>query len=217
MLKNDQVFWQPDDDNNAPYLSWGSSGGAFDTLWNHAQVRWKTTLEVLTEKDLPHPRGKIVEFGSGMGLLDDLLGDLGSTITMLDHTSDYISQRPKPLSPRCRHVLWSAKNLQLLQSETPDYDWLLSIAVFYHVDDPTAVALIREIGTVLRPGGHVLIRGFTVASVETMRLLAERRRLFRTYPTYALNLDLLRDTLAPDYEELYRDNNVLVYRKRDAG
>jgi 2-polyprenyl-3-methyl-5-hydroxy-6-metoxy-1,4-benzoquinol methylase len=215
VLKNDEVFWQPNDTHNAPRLSWGSSGGDFETLWRHTQERCRYILETLTEANLPHPRGKIVEFGSGMGLLDDVIDDPSSTITMLDHTPDYISQRPHPLSARCRHVVWSKNNLRMLQDEPPDYDWFLSIAVFYHVDDLTAAALIREIGKLLRPGGHVLIRGFTPATAETMREMADSKRLFRRYPDYVLNLALLGEALAPDYEELHR-HHVLVYRKRAA-
>jgi hypothetical protein len=71
MLKDDEVFWQPSDTHNAPRLSWGSSNGNFEVLWDHTKNRWNRTLQILSREGLPHPRGKIVEFGSGMGLLDD--------------------------------------------------------------------------------------------------------------------------------------------------
>ena len=43
--------------------------------------------------------------------------------------------------------------------------------------------------------------------------MAVTHRLFDAYPSYPINLDLLRDTLDPEYEELTR-HEVLVYRKR---
>lgn len=213
LLKNDEVFWQPTASENAPYLSWGSSGGDFAALWDHTRRRWNWIVNALAEAGMSAPRGRVIEFGSGMGLLDDLIDDPESRFTMLDHTSDFIAESPRPLSPRCHHVLWSSESLEMLHAAPERYDWLLSIAVFYHVDDVTAAALILELGALLRPGGHVLIEGFTPATATNVRADANRSRLFLRYPTYTLNLDLLRDALAPEYEELRREG-VLLYRKR---
>lgn len=212
VLKNDEIFWQPAGGDNAPYLSWGSSGGDFEVLREHSRKRWGSILNNLTRAGLPHPKGNILEFGSGMGLLDELIDDPASRLTMLDHTAEYIAQRPFALSSRCRHVLWSSANLDALQAEPADYDWLLSIAVFYHVDDATAAALIRELGVLLRRGGHVLIRGFTRATADWVREAGTRERLFGRYPTYPLDLDRLSAALAPEFVEQCRDG-VLVYRK----
>jgi SAM-dependent methyltransferase len=213
MLKNDEIFWRPTESENAPYLSWGSSGGDFGVLWDHTRKRWDSILRTLDRAGIPAPRGRIVEFGSGMGLLDELIEDADTRITMLDNNSDYIAARPRPLSARCRHVLWTKANLDMLQSEPSEYDWLMSIAVFYHVDDATAVGLIAELGKLLRPAGRVLIDGFTVATADAVRAAGNRRRLFARYPTYLLDLDLLRDALAPEYREVWRDG-LLVYEKR---
>lgn len=212
MLRNDEIFWKPSETENAAGLSWGSSNGSFEVLWDHSQTRWRKILKELEMAGIPPPGGKIVEFGSGMGLLDDLLEDVDVALTMLDHTDDYITQRPHPLSARCRHVLWSRQNVDALLTEPADYDWLVSIAVFYHVDDATAAALILRLGELLRPGGYVLIAGFNHATADWVRKEVSDNRLFRRYPNYALNLDLLRDALAPDYDEVWRER-ILVYRK----
>src|ERR1041385_488531 len=104
-----------------------------------------------------------------MGLLGDLLDDTCSCLVMLDHCDAYIRERARPPSARCRHVLWSPEGLARLQAEPASYDWLISLAVFWHVEDPTAAALIRELGKTLKPGGYVLIHGFNRATVEKMR------------------------------------------------
>jgi len=132
---------------------------------------------------------------------------------MLDHCDAYIRARARPLSARCRHVLWSPEGLARLHAEPPSYDWLISLAVFWHVDDPTAAALMRELGKLLKPGGYVLIQGWNSATPEKVREMSTQRRLFDSYPTYVLNLDLLQETLAPDYQELCRET-ILLYRKR---
>ena len=212
MLKNDEIFWEPNGQRNAPLLAWGGSDGDFETLWTHTQERWEWMLHFLADAGVPAPSGRVVEFGCGMGLLDDLLDHTTSSIVMLDHTKAYIEQRARPLSPRCRHVRWDSDALDGLQSELGSYDWLLSIAVFYHVDDATAVALIRELGELLRPGGYVLIQGWNPATPDQVREMANRSRLFQQYPSYVLNLDLVGATLASEYEEVCREG-ILLYRK----
>jgi 2-polyprenyl-3-methyl-5-hydroxy-6-metoxy-1,4-benzoquinol methylase len=212
MLKNDETFWVPTKTSNAACRSWGSSQGDFAKLWVHSAIRWKAIRHKLSQVGVPAPSGRIVEFGSGMGLLDDLLDDSCSCLVMMDHCDAYIRERARPLSTRCRNVLWNREGLAHLHAEPPSYDWFISLAVFYHVEDPTAAALIRELGKVLKPGGHVLIYGWNSATPEKVREMSTQHRLFDNYPTYVLNLDLLQEALEPDYEELCRET-ILLYRK----
>src|SRR5262249_37321197 len=141
---------------------------------------------------IPLPAGRIVEFGSGMGLLDDLVEDKSASIVMLDHSKAYLEQRPKPLSARCRHGSWSPETMAMLHAEGRSYDWVIALAVFWHVEDATAAALIKELGALLRPGGHVLIHGFNRTTVQKVREMSTRERLFDAYPTYVIDPDLLR-------------------------
>ena len=212
MLKNDEIFWEPNDQRNAALLSWGGSEGDFAVLWAHTQRRWAWILECLARTGVPAPSGRVVEFGSGMGLLDDLLDHTTSSIVMVDHTDAYLEQRPQPLSPRCKPVRWSSEALDDLQTERGSYDWLISVAVFYHVDDATAVALIRELGELLRPGGYVVIEGWNPPTPDLVRKMADRQRLFASYPNYVLNVDVIRAALALEYEEQCRED-ILLYRK----
>lgn len=212
MLKNDETFWLPSDGRDAARLSWGTSGGDAAVLRDHSRERWEGILAKLRRAGIPEPNGKVLEFGSGMGHLDELLGEGCSSLLMLDHTDAYIGARSQPLTSRCRHLLWEAKTLELLEPEAGSFDWLVALAVFYHVDTATAAALILELGGLLRPGGHVLIYGWRSDDREAVRSMATRERLFVRYPSYPLDLDVLRETLAPEFEELCR-THVLVYRR----
>jgi 2-polyprenyl-3-methyl-5-hydroxy-6-metoxy-1,4-benzoquinol methylase len=213
MLKNDEFFWVPTKTSNAACRSWGGSEGDFAKLWENSATRWNAIRHKISQLGVPAPSGRIIEFGSGMGLLDDLLDDSCSCLVMLDHCDTYIRERARPLSARCRHVLWSPEGLALLHSEPPSYDWFIALAVFWHVEDPTAAALIRELGKLLKPGGYVLIHGWNSATPEKVREMSAQHRLFDSYPTYVLNLDLLQATLEPDYQELCRET-ILLYRKK---
>ena len=213
MLKNDEFFWVPSETNNAVCRSWGGSEGDFEKLWENSARRWKHIGEQLGRIGMPAPSGRIVEFGSGMGLLDDLLDERCSCLLMVDQSDAYIRARAHPPSSRCQHVLWGPEALARLQAEPPSYDWFIALAVFWHVEDSTAAALIREFGKLLKPGGYVLIHGWNTATPEKVREMSTQHRLFDAYPTYVLNLDLLRQTLEPDYQELCREM-ILVYRKK---
>jgi SAM-dependent methyltransferase len=192
MLKNDEFFWVPSKTSNAACRSRGGSEGDFAKLWENSATRWQAI---------------------GMGLLDDLLDESCSYLVMVDQCDAYIRERARPLSTRCRHVLWSPEGLARLQAEPPSYDWFIALAVFWHVDDPTAAALIREFGKLVQPGGYVLIHSWNSATAEKVREMSTQHRLFGTYPTYVLNLDLLEQTLEPDYQELCRET-ILLYRKK---
>ena len=170
-------------------------------------------MEALERTGHPVPSGGIIEFGAGMGYLDDILGDDTTSIVMLDHTDEYLAQRPHPLRPRCRHVRWSPEGLDALQAGPADHDWVISIAVFFHMDTPTAAAVIRELGRVLRPGGHVLIHGWNPATPEHVRGLGDRERLFSHYPNYLIDAEMLGEALADEYDTLC-DIDVFLLRKR---
>src|SRR5262249_24414676 len=100
MLKNDEIFWVPTTTMNAACRSWGGSEGDFAKLWEHSETRWKGIRHKLAWIGVPAPSGRIIEFGSGMGLLDDLLDDSCSCLVMVDHCDTYIRERVRPLSIR---------------------------------------------------------------------------------------------------------------------
>jgi SAM-dependent methyltransferase len=110
-------------------------------------------------------------------------------------------------------VLFSQDNLlDLLRSETESSDWLLSLSVFYHVDEATAVAIISELGRLLKPGGYALIYGWNDSTPAMVRERGTLERLFARYPQYFINWNLIESSLAPDYREVHRDG-IVVYQK----
>jgi SAM-dependent methyltransferase len=102
--------------------------------------------------------------------------------------------------------------MELLQSEAGSCDWLLSLSVFYHVDDATAVAIISELGKLLKPGGYALIYGWNDATPDMLRDRGKLERLFARYPQYFINWDLVQSSLAPDYRQVHR-KGIVVYQK----
>jgi 2-polyprenyl-3-methyl-5-hydroxy-6-metoxy-1,4-benzoquinol methylase len=214
VLKNDEYFWNPSGYKEAVGRSWGGSKGDFNQLWRHTLSRWQQTENILSRAGLPLPKGKVLEFGSGMGLLDDVLDDSVSEILMLDNTKNYILERPTPLSTRCRHSLFTPDSLHQLQlNEKNNFDWLLSIAVFYHIDETTAGALLEELGQLVNEGGHILVREWNEWSLNDVQKLNNFDRIFNEYPRYFIDSTRLSKILSPEFQLLHRQDGVLLFRK----
>jgi SAM-dependent methyltransferase len=130
----------------------------------------------------------------------DQIEGIEKHVRVMVRVSDAVEIRHSVVTtpPRHRRCRTGRATLARLHAEPPSYDWFISIAVFWHVEDPTAAALIREFGKLLKPGGYVLIEGWNSATPEKMREMSTHHRLFSSYPTYVLNLDLLQKTLEPD-------------------
>ena len=64
----------------------------------------------------------------------------------------------------------------------------------------------------MKPGGHVLIEGFRLATTDLLTEIGGKRRLFSRYPEYGLSPDLLQGELAPTYRERWREG-ILLYEK----
>jgi SAM-dependent methyltransferase len=210
MLLNDSRYWTPHDLPSAVALSWWSSRGDLERLRQHSAERWERIRSDLAAGGIAPPAGRVIEFGAGLGLLDDLLDATTTELVLLDHTDQYLAQRDRPLSPRARHVLWSRRALAGLQ--TGQFDWLVSISVFYHLDQATAVALLLELGRALRPGGKALICGWTELTYEAVRA-DPGKRLFDPGPSYCLDTPALESALAPEYRPLHRTTSTLVLEK----
>lgn len=214
MLKTDESFWLPT--GNAAELSWGSSKGDVEKLWQHTERRWKVLMDRLDEEGFSHPSGRVLEFGAGMGLTDKLLDNSVTDITMLDHTRAYLDANPNPLSERCHFVQWGKTELLQLQ-EKADYDWCLSLAVFYHIDTATAVSLLLELGKTLKVGGKMLIYGWYPQDYNFMRREGINR-LFTTTPNYYIDPIAVMDTVQPELKmiALYPKEWPMMVFQKDA-
>lgn len=206
MLANDAFFWTPTDLKDAVSLSWSASYGEYKKLYDHS-VR---TLMNIRHRIPAIPCGKIVEFGSGLGILDDLLPPDVSELALIDHTHKFLAERPMPLSDRCRFTLLS--DIGTL----PDgyFDLAISIRVFYHIDTITAIAIIRELGRLIRQGGFVVIQGFYENTKEMARKFAEMQRLTIKDPNYIIDLELIKETVL-DYGLIcvQQSEDVITFNK----
>lgn len=210
MLANDAKFWSPKGREEAAELSWGSSQGDTEVLRSHTWKRWHMIVESLVRSGVGTPSGVVAEFGAGVGLMDEVLDEGTTKFFMLDHTAAYIETRREPLNPRCRHLIWSERALDRLRCE--ELDWFMSFAVFYHVDEATALALMHEFSQALKPGGKILIYGWNEHGQDTMSRIKQsaRKRLFTDYPEYFIRMKEVCAALAPECRTLLVDYGSAV-------
>lgn len=199
MLNNDQFYWVPREDFNPVSLSWGTAK-SFDALKEHTKLRWDILKKRLLDANLGVPSGEVLEFGPGLGLMDGLFGDEVKRLIFLDHTDKYLDANPEERSDRCEFATWSASNLLELQSRLfKQLDWVYTIATFYHIDTASAVAMILELGKLLKPGGLFMIYGWSDSRTLRDGPLC---RLFGIYPHYVINMEDVVEAVKPELERV---------------
>ena len=215
MLKNDELFWKIGRKRDAVTQSWGSSKGDIVVLWKHALKRWQIICGYLAAAKIRKPHGSVVEFGAGLGHLDDLLGSSVENLLLLDHSDGYLKNRPKPLSRRASFLRWNKHNFTRLQAQGEQFDWWISIAVFYHIDTASAVALLLESSKLIKRGGHMMVYGWNLPTRESLR--ADLNRIFDTYPQYCIDMDQISEAVSPELSEVCRkmDWPTIVFKKMD--
>jgi 2-polyprenyl-3-methyl-5-hydroxy-6-metoxy-1,4-benzoquinol methylase len=213
MLKNDERFWTITRKFNAATQSWGSSNGDFALLWQHTIDRWQIICGYLAAAKIGKPRGNVIEFGAGLGHLDDLLDTRVKSLLLLDHSDAYLKCRLKPLSRRTRFLRWNKPNFNNLRNNGEQFDWWMSIAVFYHIDTASAVTLLLESAKLLKLGGYMLVHGWNDMTRETLR--ANPNRLFDTYPQYSIHMDQISDAVSPELSEIFRTQDwpTIIFKK----
>ena len=101
------------------------------------------------------PETILLDFGAGTGLLTERLAPFVSTIHCVDISESMISQleQKAPRLPCAIHTL----RRDLTRGELPKLkvDGIVSTMTLHHIEDP--LALLKRLGTLLRPGGFVAI------------------------------------------------------------
>jgi SAM-dependent methyltransferase len=97
--------------------------------------------------------GSCLEIGPGRGRWTRRLLELGLEVTGID-ISERAVETLRRSFPGCRFFAGSAAELPV---ETASVDVVSSVVVLLHLPPEAKAAAIREIGRVLRPGGHAIL------------------------------------------------------------
>jgi len=115
------------------------------------------------------PGLRVLDIGTGSGALLPLLAATGAQVTALDRSPVMLS-RARELCTRegiADHVHWQRADVQALPLRDGCYDGVYCVMVLHHVARPeTALA---EMSRVLRPGGALVLVGFTRHDLDWLR------------------------------------------------
>jgi len=142
-------------------------------------------------EDIPTPPEAILDFGAGVGDFIKILDGaaIGETLKGID-----ILERPEQLPD---NIDWVSQDLNEEFSDGTQYDLVVSLEVIEHLENPRA--MIRNIFSLLKPGGHAIITTPNQNSLSSILALIFKGHfiafLDSNYPghiTALTNLDLIR-------------------------
>ena len=112
------------------------------------------------------PDDRVVEIGCGVGRLTRVLAERGAGVKALDVSAEMLRQA-REHNAHLTNVEWvHGDGTSLAGIPDGHADLVVSHVVFQHIPDPQiTLGYVREIGRVLRPGGHA---GFQVSNDKTI-------------------------------------------------
>lgn len=216
MLANDAIYWRAHDLPDAINKSWSSARGDYSTYANGRKADWRhDILPVITTL----PQGRVdltrtIDFGCGLGIMDEVLDTNTVELLMLDGNDTFISRRPTPLSKRCDFKTFSRETLdELKSSKCAHYTAALIINVLYHLDTTATLALSRALLELVRPGGHLVSYGYSDHGYSNLTATSEHT-LFDQYPHYLVDMTMIVSSLKSIADLEFQREGFSVFRKR---
>jgi SAM-dependent methyltransferase len=150
---------------------WADDDGHYERQFSRHRDLWRSFGEALLEHIPPsHRTGRLLDVGSGVGLLVELAAERGATAFGIDRA---------PAAGRVarRHGI-DVRTGELTDLQERDFDVVVMMHVLEHVYDP--VGFVKEAAARLREGGLLLVNVPTADGLMP-RLL--RRRWYGFQPT----------------------------------
>ena len=136
----------------------------FDQAFLHLPVASAGQLNPFEELALPYLQGEVLDFGCGMGNLAFAAASRGCTVTALDASPVAIEHILSRAASESASVLAALADLRAYPIEQ-EFDCVVSIGLLMFFDCLSAIQVLTELQSHVRPGGHaivnVLVQGTT--------------------------------------------------------
>jgi SAM-dependent methyltransferase len=140
----------------------------------------------------------VIEIGCSLGVLARAFADVpGLRYLGIDIDRQAIEHAKVRFSDQ-KHLSFSTQTMRELGDQGQTYDYVLFANILHHVDDPTAVDLIRDASRLVAPGGTMVV-------IEPDILRPDDSLLVRSL--YKLERGLFRRP-PPEYERLMNEAGV---------
>lgn len=126
------------------------------------QPHLQTSLAWIRELNLPRDAALIDVGGGASTLVDDLLQDGFSSVTVVDLSAQALGAAQRRLGVRAGAVHWLTGDITTLELPARHFDLWHDRAAFHFLTDPVEQRSYREqLLHALRPGGHVILGTFS--------------------------------------------------------
>ena len=136
----------------------------FDQQFSQGVTPQALALNPFETLTLPHLRGEVLDFGSGMGNLAFAAAQQGCRVTALDASQAAVAHMQQRATAEALPVRAELADLRQYPLNA-DYDAIVSIGLLMFFDCVTARKVLAELQQHVRPGGisavNVLIEGTT--------------------------------------------------------
>ena len=130
-----------------------------DVSWYRPHL--EKSMELLAAA-APSRDSRIIDVGGGEStLVDDLLNQGYTGLTVLDISSTAIEVTRERLAERASLVMWLVGDVTSLELPPQHYDVWHDRAVFHFLTSPVdRQAYVRQVSKAVKPGGHVIVASF---------------------------------------------------------
>lgn len=136
----------------------------FDTLFQSQAGQAEPTLNPFEVQALPYLRGRVLDFGCGLGNLSVAAALQGCSVVALDGSHAAIEHLRQVAHARSLAIRAEETDLRSYAIDE-EYDAIACIGLLMFFDCPTAFAQLQSLQAHVRPGGvvavNVLVRGTT--------------------------------------------------------
>ncbi len=218
------------------YWSKGAEG-YHKSVWRSIRSdRLKKTWQGVFRKGLGDGKLKVLDIGTGPGIVAFLLADMGHTVTGVDQSEEMLKKARENAARLKLPVEFRQGDAENLPFEDESFDAVINRHVLWTLPDPERA--LREWKRVLRPGGRLVIvdgnwdsnlkgsvknQAWNLLSMPLITV-TERRNAFRKrhHPEWDGRLPMLKQK-RPEYDlELLKalgfvDLDVTMIRRQDLG
>lgn len=154
------------------------------------------SLRLIRQTGIPSSAAVIDVGGGASTLVDDLLDDGYSSITVLDLSAAALAAAKQRLGPRADRVTWIEADITAASLPVHAFDVWHDRAVFHFLTEPAQrAAYLRTLLGALKPGGHVVIATFAEDGPTRCSGL----------PVVRYSADQLHAELGPEFELLAQE------------
>jgi tellurite methyltransferase len=136
----------------------------FDTQYRRPLGETDLALNPFEQQALPHLRGKVLDYGCGLGNLAVAAARQGCSVVALDASRAAIGHLRRVALAESLPITAAEADLRTYEVRD-EYDAVACIGLLMFFDCPTALAQLRQLQDHVRPGGvavvNVLVEGTT--------------------------------------------------------